>query len=189
MWRYFSPGDIGVYVRAVATAIAASMIALLLVYRFEGFSRTVFIIDAMALALLLVGSRASFRIIGELGSRYRSIERHAIIYGAGDGGTLLVRELRNNPKYGFLPSAFIDDDERKWKRRLLGLPVLGGYDTLEELLVRNPPAVLIISTGHLDPARFEQLRMLSSATGVMLLSLDFRLTQLTPSDSVSLPLR
>src|SRR5688500_17292915 len=30
MWRYFSPGDIGVYVRAVLTAIAASMIALLL---------------------------------------------------------------------------------------------------------------------------------------------------------------
>jgi hypothetical protein len=47
-------------------------------YGFEGYSRGVFAINALALTLLIVGSRVSFRMIGEVAARY----------GAGRGAGL-----------------------------------------------------------------------------------------------------
>jgi len=178
VWRFFSPGDLAVHARAVALAVASSVVGLVLIYRFGTFSRSVFIIDAMALLLLLSGSRAFFRVVGELGSRQRSAERRAVVYGAGDGGTLLVRELRNNPAYKLLPTAFFDDDENLWGRKILGLNVLGGYDKLEALLINHPPDVLIISTEHLAHGRLKQVAEAAQLTGVDVMRFHFRLESL-----------
>ena len=53
-----------------------------------------------------------------------------LVYGAGRGGTLLVREILQNPAAGFQPVGFIDDDPQKQRMRLEGIPVLGGGDSL-----------------------------------------------------------
>ena len=90
-------GDILPYARGVILAVLSSIVMIVYVTRFDGVSRGVFLSDAMMLALLLAGSRASFRLIGELSRRYASGRERALIYGAGDGGAMLVRELRNNP--------------------------------------------------------------------------------------------
>ena len=187
VWRYFSPADLAVHARAVALAVSSSVVALVLIYRFDSFSRSVFIIDAMALLLLLAGSRAFFRVVGELGSRHRTTERPAVIFGAGDGGTLLVRELRNNPKYELRPVAFFDDDERLWGRKILGLTVVGGYDRLESLLVHAPPAVLILSTDQITFPRLLQLIELARITKVPLLRLSFRLDPLVDANAEAQP--
>ena len=43
----------------------SAQIAILYLYRFENYSRSVFIIDAALLILLLSGTRASFRLMAE----------------------------------------------------------------------------------------------------------------------------
>src|SRR5262249_11219477 len=53
MWRYVGVHDLYVYARAVALSSIASVLLLLFLYRFEGFSRVVFILDAVLLLLLL----------------------------------------------------------------------------------------------------------------------------------------
>ena len=64
-WRYISLADLTTYAKAIALAVLSSVMVLVYVYRFEGYSRGVFVIDGMLLALLIVGSRLSFRVLGE----------------------------------------------------------------------------------------------------------------------------
>lgn len=54
--------------------------------------------------------------------------RRALIYGAGDGGVLTLRELRSNIGLGRHAVGFLDDDRDKRGARIHGLPVLGGLD-------------------------------------------------------------
>jgi FlaA1/EpsC-like NDP-sugar epimerase len=52
----------------------------------QSYSRTVFVIDAILLAVLLTVSRASFNLIAEV--LHRNVRGHrVVIYGAGDGGS------------------------------------------------------------------------------------------------------
>jgi FlaA1/EpsC-like NDP-sugar epimerase len=82
-----------------------------------------------------------------------------LVYGAGDGGEAVVRECRKNPKLGYRPMGFLDDDPRKQGRAILGLPVVGGVDSLAEILRRERIHGLIISSpsilasGNADRAR------------------------------------
>lgn len=184
VWRHFSSADMAVHARAVLLGVSTSVVALVLMYRFGSFSRSVFLIDTMALLLLLSGSRAFFRIIAELGNRHRPSEQRAVIFGAGDGGAMLVRELRNNPAYGFQAIAFFDDDEGLWGRRILGLPVRGGVDSLVAAFMKQPPDLLVVSTDKLSEDRLSQLIELARATDVPILRFDFRLAPIGEADSV-----
>ena len=176
VWRYMSAGDILPYARGVLFGVLGSIVTITYVTHFEGFSRGVFLIDALVLALLLVGSRASFRVIGELSRRYASGRERALIYGAGDGGAMLVRELRNNPAYDYRLIGFVDDARAKHGRRILGLPVLGGIDALATTLAETRPDVLILSTARIADDRLAEVRRVCLASGTRLLEFSFQLT-------------
>ena len=118
--------------------------ALLYVYRFEDYSRGVFVVYAVVLMLLLTASRASFRLISEFAKR-RQIGRRLLIYGAGDGGSLIVRELLGNPLVRYRLVGFIDDDPAKHRARVQGYPVLGGYDRLVSLISTKSVDCVVIS--------------------------------------------
>lgn len=181
VWRYFGLSDLGAYVAGVALGSATSVMALVLIYRFGSLSRGVFIIDALMLLLLLIGSRLSFRAIGEMAHRRRNPEQPVVIYGAGDGGALLVRELMNNRRHGYSPIGFIDDDRTKRGRKILGLIVYGGVDTLPELLERKGIVAVLLSTSKIHPERLMVLRQWAEDTNTPLIQLRFALHELRTS--------
>ena len=152
-------------------------------YRFEGYSRGVFMIDAMILGLLVIGSRASFRLLTDVASRHGMGEGRAIIYGAGDGGAMLVRELRNNPIYPYRPIGFLDDSAGKASRRILGIPVFGGIDRVEEVLKQHQPRAVIISTDKLPPERVAAIQAACRAADVPLLRSAFTLREVEEAPS------
>ena len=163
VWRYVSLGDLFVYMRGVLLGGLLIVLALVYLYRFEQYSRGVFMINAMVVGLLVVGSRVSFRWVGDLTARHRpSGARQALICGAGDGGALLVRELRNNPRHDCVPVGFLDDDPTKQRRSIMGLPVLGQVADAERILERRQPALVIVSTAKLRPHRCWPWRMPAS---------------------------
>src|ERR1043165_1979705 len=96
LWRYTGMSDLIVFAKAVMLSSVGSILVLLFAFRFEGFSRKVFIIDAVLMFLFLAGSRLAFRVFRQLVPAVNKQNgRRVLIYGAGDGGELLVRELRN----------------------------------------------------------------------------------------------
>jgi UDP-GlcNAc:undecaprenyl-phosphate/decaprenyl-phosphate GlcNAc-1-phosphate transferase len=178
LWRFLSAGDLLTYFKGVTLGTVCSVIMLVYLYRFSGYSRSVFIIYAMALLLLLAGSRYSFRVIGEMAGRRRPGTQRVAIYGAGEGGALLVRELWRNPRYDYRIIGFFDDDLSKAGKRLDGLPVFGGIDRLPAMVVECAIDLVIVSTRKLEVARLDELRRICFESGTGVLQFDFELRPL-----------
>ena len=169
LWRYTSIGDLITYVKGVALGSILSVLAVLILYRFEGFSRTVFFVDAMLLLLAVVGSRLAFRVIRQLlplpadskGSK-------VLIYGAGDGGEMVLRELQNNPEWHLSPVGFIDDDPLKKDKVIHGLKVFDGNGSLAEICRQKDVAEILISVRNMPPEQLKKVREICRATNVTL---------------------
>jgi UDP-GlcNAc:undecaprenyl-phosphate GlcNAc-1-phosphate transferase len=137
VWRYTGVHDIVTYAKAVSVGVALSILAILFLYRFEGYSRTAFVIFWGVSLLLLAGSRLSFRVIADsLRRKSMTNGRRVLIYGAGDKGVMTLREILNNEGLGLTPVGFIDDDVRKHKSRIGGYKVVGGLECLEQAITR-----------------------------------------------------
>jgi polysaccharide biosynthesis protein EpsC len=138
----------------------------------------VFIIYGMTLLMLTAAVRLSFRWVAERGIRSRSTGRPALLYGAGDGGALVVRELWNNPEHSLHPVAFVDDDRSKLQKRVLGVPVLGGIRELRELISAHQIEVVVITTPKLTSVRLQEIQGICFESGTSVVRLTLSLTKL-----------
>jgi UDP-GlcNAc:undecaprenyl-phosphate GlcNAc-1-phosphate transferase len=127
----------------------------------------VFVLDALLLLVLLAGSRLSFRLIQAwLVKKFRPPGRRTLIYGAGDAGELLLREILGNPKLGLQPVAFLDDDPGKEGKEIQGLRILRPNGRLGEILADKKADELVVSTSRLSDERWEAIREACSKQGV-----------------------
>ena len=100
------------------------------------------------LTLLMVGGvRVLIRVLKEYFSGIvdESKKLPILIMGAGDGGELLLREIRNNPGICYKPIGFIDDDITKKNRMIHGLKVLGTREDIPSVTRKNGIKKVIIS--------------------------------------------
>jgi UDP-GlcNAc:undecaprenyl-phosphate GlcNAc-1-phosphate transferase len=77
VWRHFGVQDALCVLKGTALATLCSVAAMSYFFRFEGYSRAVFVICGVLTFGLLVAGRASFRIVHELTSRARPAARPA----------------------------------------------------------------------------------------------------------------
>jgi UDP-GlcNAc:undecaprenyl-phosphate/decaprenyl-phosphate GlcNAc-1-phosphate transferase len=146
VWRYTDLEDMVRLAIGVAGGTCLAAAVLLLLYGFTGYSRAAFVLYAMLLFLGIAGSRLSFRLFALLVIQPSVKGVPVLVYGAGDGGGVVVRECRRNPQIKYRPVGFLDDDPRKQGRLVQGLPVLGGAEKLADLLQRQKVQGLIISS-------------------------------------------
>ena len=176
-WRYFGLMDGVAFAKAIAAGTVALIVTLVYLYRFENYSRGVFVIYAALLMLLLCGSRASFRLIGEYARRRHTGLRLAI-YGAGEAGSLVLRELLGHPAEQYRMIGFIDDDPANQSLRLQGYAVLGGERKLLELIATTAVDVVVIGSLKIEPERLARLERACRDKAVRLLQFSFRLETL-----------
>ena len=137
VWQRLTTPELGTLVKGVAFGVTASVMLVVALYRLEGFSRGVFALDAVIAFCLLVASRGATSSIDVYLRKRRAVGKPALIYGAGRGGALLVRELLQNRDIGILPVGFIDDDARKQNLLIEGIPVLGAITSLGAIISRH----------------------------------------------------
>jgi UDP-GlcNAc:undecaprenyl-phosphate/decaprenyl-phosphate GlcNAc-1-phosphate transferase len=168
LWRYASLADMVRLVRGITAGTAVGIVYLAFTTRMEGLSRAVFVLDWVLLVLLIGASRVSFRLLGELLRGPHPGARRVLIYGAGDGGELALRELRNNPALEREVVGFIDDDRAKAGTRIHGVPVLGDLEHLEVVLADRQDQIeeVVIASGKISNARIRQLQATCNARGV-----------------------
>jgi UDP-GlcNAc:undecaprenyl-phosphate GlcNAc-1-phosphate transferase len=169
LWRHTSIGDLITITKGVLLGSVLSIFVVLLVHRFEGFSRTVFFLDGVLLLLLIVGSRLAFRVIRQmLPAPLADGGRKVLIYGAGDGGEMLLRELNNNPDWNSVAVGFIDDDAQKVDKVMHGLRVYDGSGPLNELCAEKNVEEIIVAIRNITPERLKRLREECRGTDVTL---------------------
>jgi UDP-GlcNAc:undecaprenyl-phosphate/decaprenyl-phosphate GlcNAc-1-phosphate transferase len=159
IWRYTSLRDSFTFAKAVALGSILTVLALLLLYRFYEYSRAVFILHSILLFFGVAGSRLAFRVFRQLlPTGNLSGGRKTLIYGAGDGGELVLRELKNNPDWDFFPIGFLDDDPGKQGKIINGLKVFGGTESLENVCRENEIQELLLSFRNIPKERLRDLR-------------------------------
>jgi UDP-GlcNAc:undecaprenyl-phosphate GlcNAc-1-phosphate transferase len=168
VWRSFGAAEVVTILKGVMLGVLGSVWVAVYLYRFERFSRGVFVIDAIVLTFLLIGSRVAIASIDQYLSRQRAGRRDVLIYGAGRGGALLVHKLLQDKRPGGMPVGFVDDDSSKRWMTLEGLPVMGSCIDLPEILRSRPISQLIISIEDLPDDRLLRVEQICRERGVPL---------------------
>jgi UDP-GlcNAc:undecaprenyl-phosphate GlcNAc-1-phosphate transferase len=145
VWRYAGARDAASVVGAVVVSEAVAFGILDATQNWGDFPRSIFIIDALV-CVVLVGlsrfwERAFARGVSSLTGR--GDKRRTLIVGAGRGGRSLLRELRETP--GEQVVGFVDDDRQLARRRLQGVPVLGGIGEIERIIARSRPDTVLVT--------------------------------------------
>jgi len=144
VWRYASIWDL----RNILLGVGMSSLLFWLIVQpglgVETYPRSVFMIDAILLVCLMGGVRFSRRLYTS-SLRETGTWRRVLIYGAGDAGELIVRDMRGNAKFHATPIGFIDDDDRKVGQWIHGVPVLGDREQLVDILKIHKPDELLLA--------------------------------------------
>lgn len=168
IWRYMSTNDVFVYLKASSFATILSVAAVSFIYRFEDFSKGIFVIDWFLTTGALLGTRGSFRFFIDTMKRRTLAGEKVFIYGAGRGGEILLREILNNKRHKIKPAGFIDDDTLKGGKKIQGYPVLGTINDLESLLKKYMISGILISITHKDSKNFDIVKSFCRANGLFL---------------------
>ena len=187
IWRYTSIDDLMAFAKAVAAGSLISMAIVLFKFRFQGFSRAIFVIDALVMLMLLAGSRVAFRFFRQvLPTGGGNKHRRALIYGAGDAGELLLRELLNNRELSYAPIGFIDDDPKKQGKVIHGFPVFGGNGMLGKIVSDHQIEQLLISTPRISETRLAEIVRECEVHSVELKRMSIRIESVSDSPLASI---
>ena len=182
IWRYTSIDDLMAFAKAVAAGSIVSMVIVLFKFRFQGFSRAIFVIDALAMMMLLAGSRVAFRFFRQvLPAANTDTGRRVLIYGAGDAGELLLRELLNNRELSYAPVGFMDDDPKKHGKVIHGFRVFGGNGLLGKIVSEHQIEQLLISTPRISEERLAEIARECEARNIELKRMSIRIESITDS--------
>ena len=180
IWRYTSIDDLMVFAKAVVLGSIVCVLIVLFKFRFVGFSRTVFVIDALVMFMLLTGSRMAFRLFRQLlPAPNGGAGRRVLIYGAGDGGELLLREILNNRELQYVPVGFMDDDPMKKGKVIHGLRVFGGNGSLRDICGSQKIDEVVISSPRLPENRVKQIQLDCEAENITLKRMRIEIEQLS----------
>jgi UDP-GlcNAc:undecaprenyl-phosphate GlcNAc-1-phosphate transferase len=173
LWHHAAIDDLLVIVKSVLSGAAMSALIVFGAYWFRGPSRAVFLLNLLLLLVFTTASRISFRLLRALivgSGKTRAGAQPVLIYGAGEGGELLIREIMNNPDHRYAPVGFIDDDGRKAGKRMYGYRIFDSTE-LPNLIRAYGISEILISSFKVPEAKLERLRRM----GVVLKKLSVRI--------------
>jgi FlaA1/EpsC-like NDP-sugar epimerase len=165
VWRFASMPDLMRILKAVAVGVVLSMTMLFVVTRLHGVPRSVPLLFALLLVVMLSGPRFVYRWVKDHRFQYRPGQR-VLIVGAGRAGEMLVRDLLRDPKHVYEPVAFVDDDRAKWGREVHGVRVAGGGEALPRLVADYAIDLIMLAVPSARGADMRRLVEASEATGL-----------------------
>lgn len=143
-WRYVGMSDLADISKAATLSSAILYPFFESVFANSGYPRSVLAID-LALTILAMGG-ARFVVRAYTEHAQTSVKREgAIVVGAGQAGSAIVRELKNNPSLLFKPVAFVDDDLTKTGIRIHGVRVFGQTSDLPRLIEELDATCVLIA--------------------------------------------
>lgn len=139
-WRKFAFRDLGALVKATFAVVLPTSLLLLWLGPVLAVPRSIPLIDGLLTLLLMAAVRAAARyshetrLLHAVGPMGRG--RTVLVIGAGEAGSLIVREMLRHPETGLRPVGFLDDDPAKQRSRIASVPVLGTLEVLEKVVTQ-----------------------------------------------------
>lgn len=167
IWRYTRLKELLNTIKAIIVSTMGIILVVLMLYRFEGYSRSIFIIDC-SLTLLFIGwirvgirlyySRSGTRENLPLLSKKHCPQKKLLIIGAGDAGEKVLREIFSNPALNITPVGFLDDNPETHGRTIHGVKVLGSVEQIDSFCTLFDEILIAVAA-----ASAQQMRMIVAA--------------------------
>jgi len=179
MWRYTGINDLINLIKATFVSSTVIILVILYLHRFEGYPRSVFVIDAFLTLVLIGGVRLFIRLILQKATSnimgmvqfpfFQNTKKglkRLLIIGAGDAGEKILRELRDNPRLKYNVVGFVDDDPKKHGMQIHGVPVLGDIVQLLDLISEHEVDELLIAIASSTRKEMRRIVDLCKETGL-----------------------
>ena len=89
-----------------------------------------------------------------------------MIVGAGQAGTMIVRQVLQNPESGMKPVLFVDDDPAKQGLEIYGVKVVGGIEQIPDFVKDNDIEKIVIAIPSMGKQQMADLMKLCIETGI-----------------------
>jgi len=140
IWRFTSVWELLNIIKSVSLSTVLIIISLWFSSGFDGFPRSILLLDFMLTLLTIAATRVSVRIYFShfynrpLASEMSS-KKKLLLIGAGKTGEKIAREIINTPASPYAIAGFIDDDPNKENALLHGYKVLGTVADLGNIII------------------------------------------------------
>jgi FlaA1/EpsC-like NDP-sugar epimerase len=154
LWTYASIDELlQVFLAAAVGSVGSYPIGLLI---HKPLPRSVYIISFMLILLFVGGSRFSYRILRRAKRIVipESDKVRVMVIGAGDAGSMVIREMQRHDGFSYMPIVVVDDDKRKHRAKIHGVPVKGDKSKIIELVGQYNISEIIIAM----PSASKQVR-------------------------------
>jgi UDP-GlcNAc:undecaprenyl-phosphate GlcNAc-1-phosphate transferase len=168
VWKYVSFGDMIRIVEAALAGTAISSLILFLFTFFAGYSASVVIVYFFIMTFFIAARAASLRGFTDFFTRHRArrAEKRVLIFGAGDSGNAVLREILNNGGPDRLPLAFIDDDPSKVGKIINGIEVQGTRYDLSRVIRENKADEIIVAVSNLPAETRRYIERVCKESGI-----------------------
>ena len=174
MWRYTSYSDVINILKGTISAAAIVILILLYVNRFQGYSRSIFILDTLLTFILITGHRVAIRYFynsvhgsRKLGSdKLPPRKKNLLLVGAGSSAEKVLREIQDNRDLPYIAVGLVDDDPGKTGLKIHGIPVVGLVDDLEEHVRRTRAEEILIAISSITGSDMQRIVNFCQETGI-----------------------
>lgn len=167
-WEYASVSELMSIVKAVTSSIVLTIILVALITSDSPFLRLYFITWMMHL-LLIGGSRLFWRVYRKYYIRNSIEKKSTLVVGAGQGGSMLIRQMLRSRDMRMQPVLAVDDDKEKQKMTITERVKVQGYiKDIPELVKIYNIKKIIIAIPTLSKKRLNEINEICNIEGVEL---------------------
>jgi FlaA1/EpsC-like NDP-sugar epimerase len=162
-WRYSGIRDLADIVLAtlISTGVFYLVVSRLSVQ--PTVPRSVILLECVFVSYALGGLRLSYRFAFEWYQRRLTMSgragdrRRVLIAGAGEAGSFVSHHMIRHPESGYVVVGFVDDDRRKARTRMWGVPVLGRLEDIPSVVDAQAIHEIVLAMPSAAPAAIRRL--------------------------------
>jgi len=174
MWRYTSVSDISNIFKGTVISSSFLIVFVLFVHRFQGFSRSVFILDGFFTFLFICGNRFSIRYYysNNISSKFHITyqpdkkKKRLLLIGAGNNAERVIREIRENSLLPYEIIGVVDDDFEKVGLKIHNIPIIGLINDLDDHIKRIDAEELLITIASATGKQMKRIVEKCQQTGL-----------------------
>ncbi|WP_436862354.1 polysaccharide biosynthesis protein [Staphylococcus caeli] len=167
-WEYASVNELILVVKAVSSSLITTIILVSLITGSSPFFRLYFITWMMHL-IFIGGSRLFWRVYRKYIIGKSVKKKPTLIVGAGQGGSLLIRQMLRSSDMKMEPVLAVDDDKNKQKITITeGVKVQGYIKDIPDLAQKFNIKKIIIAIPTLNASRLQEINDICNIDGVEL---------------------
>jgi len=164
-WSYASIGELTSIFKAVTLTIA--IVACVQIAVMEDVYIRALALTWMLHIILIGASRLSWRVFRDSFINREAIDaKRTLIVGAGQAGSMIVRQLSQNPDSGMKPVLFVDDDQAKHGLEIFNVKVAGGTKQIPKLVETHAIEKIVIAIPSMTKQQMADLMKVCIDTGV-----------------------